>query len=116
MPAPATSSATAPATPAATPAQAMPAAPASTAMPAPQQTTTTQAPGQQVEVNSSPAPAPTIGPAPSFEQLSGGGSSINQDQAVAYPPLANDFIDVDSNRNGRISKTEYARWVKQLQP
>jgi len=65
-------------------------------------------------VQSSPAPAPVIGPAPSFEQLSGGGKSISPEQAVAYPPLANDFINADSNRNGSISKAEYTNWTKQL--
>jgi hypothetical protein len=91
-------------------------APAAQAAPAASQTSaTTQTPQGQVTINSSPAPAPTIGPAPSFEQLSGGGKSISEDQAVAYPPLANDFLNADSNRNGSISKSEYARWVKQLQ-
>jgi hypothetical protein len=68
----------------------------------------------QVVVNSAPAPAPTIPPAPSFEQLSGGSKAITADQAVAYPPLANDFINADSNRNGTVSKAEYERWTKQL--
>ncbi|HEY0198939.1 MAG TPA: hypothetical protein VGC19_10430 [Rhodanobacter sp.] len=84
--------------------------------PAPDQTSATnQTPQGQVTVNSSPAPAPTIGPAPSFEQLSGGGKSITEDQAAAYPPLANDFINADSNRNGKISKSEYEHWLKQPQ-
>jgi hypothetical protein len=71
-------------------------------------------PKGDVVVQSSPAPAPTIGPAPTFEQLSGGGKSISPEQASAYPPLANDFINADSNRNGSISKTEYTNWTKQL--
>jgi len=71
-------------------------------------------PQGQVVVQSSPAPAPTIGPAPTFEQLSGGGKSISPEQAAAYPPLANDFINADSNHDGRISKTEYINWTKQL--
>lgn len=71
-------------------------------------------PQGEVVVQSSPAPAPTIGPAPTFEQLSGGGKSISPEQASAYPPLANDFINADSNRNGSISKTEYTNWTKQL--
>ena len=65
-------------------------------------------------MRSVPAPAPVIGPAPAFEQLSGAGKSITADQAVAYPPLANDFIHADSNKNGKISKTEYTNWTKQL--
>lgn len=68
----------------------------------------------EVTVNSAPAPAPMVGPAPSFEQLSGGGKSISEDQAAAYPPLANDFIHADSNKNHSISKAEYERWTKQL--
>lgn len=65
-------------------------------------------------MRSVPAPVLAAGPAPSFEQLSGGGKSITAEQAVAYPPLANDFIHADSNRNGKVSKTEYANWTKQL--
>jgi hypothetical protein len=84
--------------------------PASTPAPAP---TSTSGQGQVV-VRSVPPPAPTIGPAPPFEQLSGGKKSISADQAVAYPPLANDFIHADTNRDGRISKTEYTNWTKQL--
>jgi hypothetical protein len=72
-----------------------------------------QTPQGEVVVRSVAAPAPTIGPAPAFEQLSGGGKSITADQAVAYPPLANDFIHADSNRNGTVSKTEYTNWTKQ---
>jgi hypothetical protein len=73
-----------------------------------------QTPQGQVTVDSAPAPAPAIGPAPSFEQLSGGGKSISEDQAAAYPPLANDFINADTNKNHSISKAEYERWLKQL--
>ena len=78
------------------------------------QAATYQAPQGQVTAQSTPAPAPVIGPAPAFEQLSGGGKSITADQAAAYPPLANDFINADSNRNGSVSKAEYTRWTKQL--
>ncbi|WP_158886209.1 hypothetical protein [Rhodanobacter sp. L36] len=103
--------------PAADPAQAAP--PADPAQPAPpagdQTSATNQTPQGQVTVNSSPAPAPTIGPAPSFEQLSGGGKSISEDQAAAYPPLANDFINADTNKNGKVSKSEYTHWMKQPQ-
>jgi len=65
-------------------------------------------------VNSVPAPVPSYGPAPTFEQLSGGGKAIAAAQAAAYPPLANDFIHADRNKDGKISKSEYAHWVKQL--
>ncbi len=71
-------------------------------------------PQGEVVVNSAPASAPVIPPPPSFEQLSGGGKSISEDQAEAYPPLANDFIHADSNRDGKVSKAEYQRWLKQL--
>jgi hypothetical protein len=68
----------------------------------------------QVTVRSVNAPAMQAGPAPSFEQLSGGKKSITPDQAAAYPPLANDFLHADSNRDGHVSKSEYSRWVKKL--
>ena len=75
--------------------------PASTApmpgSPAPTGNMASPAPQGQVVVNSAPAPAPMIGPAPSFEQLSGGGKSISEDQAAAYPPLANDFLNASHN-------------------
>jgi hypothetical protein len=113
---PAPADQTAPPPPASTAEPALPAEPVAPAAPAGDQTTaTSQTPQGQVTVNSSPAPAPTIGPAPSFEQLSGGGKSVTEDQAVAYPPLANDFINADSNRNGRVSKSEYEHWLKQPQ-
>jgi hypothetical protein len=101
--------------------QDMPAAPATSAQPMPSAPTTpapastsSQAAQGQVVVRSVPPPAPTIGPAPPFEQLSGGKKWITPEQAVAYPPLANDFIHADTNRDGRISKAEYTNWVKQL--
>jgi hypothetical protein len=71
-------------------------------------------PKGEVTVNSAPANAPAIAPAPSFEQLSGGGKTISESQAEAYPPLANDFIHADSNRDGKVSKAEYQHWLKQL--
>jgi hypothetical protein len=88
--------------------------PATTAtMPSPN-TADMRTPRGEVIVNSAPANAPAIPPAPSFEQLSGGGKAISQSQAQAYAPLANDFIHADSNRVGKISKTEYLHWLKQL--
>ena len=68
----------------------------------------------QLVVNSMPAKAPTFGAAPDFSQLSAGGKSITAEQASSYPPLANDFLNADSNKDGKISKSEYARWVKKL--
>jgi hypothetical protein len=66
----------------------------------------------QVTVNSGPAPAKPSGPAPDFATLSGGKGSITPTQASAFPLLANDFQYADSNRDGRISKAEYQRWVQ----
>jgi hypothetical protein len=70
-------------------------------------------PAGEVTAHSSMPPPPPAGPAPSFEQLSGGSKSITEEQAAAYPLLANDFIYADHNRNGRISKSEYDHWVSQ---
>lgn len=96
-------------------AQNAPAPASSTAMSTSGATSATfQTPQGEVVVNSAPAPAPTIGPAPDFKQLSGGSKGISAEQAVSYPPLANDFINADSNKNGKISESEYARWTKQL--
>ncbi len=75
---------------------------------------TYQTPQGEVVINSMPAPAPLAGPAPDFKQLSGDSNGITAEQAVAYPPLANDFLNADSNKDGKISQSEYARWVKQL--
>ncbi len=86
---------------------------AAPALPSPN-TADMQTPKGEVTVNSAPANAPSIAPAPSFEQLSGGGKSISESQAEAYPPLANDFVHADSNRDGKISKPEYLHWLKQL--
>ncbi len=52
------------------------------------------------------------GPAPDFSQLdSNGNGSIDATEAVGYKLLANDFRMADSNRDGRISKREYAHWM-----
>lgn len=68
-------------------------------------------PQGEVTINSGPAPAKPPGPAPDFTTLAGGKGSISPDQASAYPLLANDFQFADSNRDGRVSKAEYQRWV-----
>jgi hypothetical protein len=72
---------------------------------------TMNTPAGELSVHSSMPPPPPAGPAPAFEQLSGGGKYITEDQASAYPLLANDFLYADHNRDGRISKSEYARWT-----
>jgi hypothetical protein len=74
-------------------------------------TATMNTPAGELSVHSSMPPPPPAGPAPAFEQLSGGGKYITEEQASAYPLLANDFIYADHNRDGRISKSEYARWT-----
>ncbi len=94
----------------------MPAASAA-ANPAPMATgsgATYQTPQGEFTVRSAPAPAPAIGPAPAFQQLAAGGKGITEAQAEAYPPLANDFIHADHNRNGSVSAAEYQQWMKQL--
>lgn len=56
-------------------------------------------------------PAPRdFGPPPPFAQLAHDGNTISRSDAAAYPPLANDFIFADANRDGRISAREYAHW------
>jgi hypothetical protein len=53
------------------------------------------------------------GPPPSFDQLDRRRAGyITADEADAYPPLANDFIYADSNRDGRVSRAEYERWSR----
>lgn len=94
--------------------QTPPPTPASTAAApttSPADTATLNTPAGELEVHSSMPPPPPAGPAPSFEQLSGGGKYISEEQASAYPLLANDFLYADHNRDGRISKSEYARWI-----
>ncbi len=77
-------------------------------------TATYQTPQGEVTVRSVAAPAPVFGSAPSFEQLSAGGKMITEEQAAAYPPLANDFIHADRNRDGKISAAEYKKWQQPL--
>jgi hypothetical protein len=67
-------------------------------------------PQGQVTINSTVPPV-KAGPAPSFEQLSGGTRYITEDQASAYPLLANDFTYVDKGHTGRISKAQHEHWV-----
>ena len=59
-------------------------------------------------------PAPrNEGPPPAFAALDRRGAGfLTSADADAYPPLANDFIHADANRDGRISKAEYERWAR----
>jgi hypothetical protein len=68
-------------------------------------------PEGEVVVHSGQPAARGAGPAPSFAQLAHANGYISSADADAYPPLANDFIYADSNRDGRISKAEYQRWA-----
>ncbi|MFC4527710.1 hypothetical protein ISN76_06915 [Dyella halodurans] len=69
-----------------------------------------QTPQGQLTVKSTVPPV-VAGPAPSFEELSGGSRYITADQATAYPLLANDFAFVDKAKTGHITKAEYERWL-----
>lgn len=75
--------------------------------------TSMQTPEGELIIHSTMPPAPPAGPAPSFEQLSGGSHSISEAQAAAYPLLANDFGYADKNHDNRISQREYKNWVGQ---
>lgn len=89
------------------------AAGAASTMP-PMNTTSMRTSTGEVTVNSAPASKPAIGTPPPFAQLSAGTKFITPAQAHAYPPLANDFIHADSNRDGTVDAAEYAHWLKQL--
>lgn len=77
------------------------------------QDTAGQTPPPEVTVRSVPAAAPQIATPPPFKQLAGNGKWITQDQAAAYPPLANDFLHASQGAE-RVNKTQYENWVKQL--
>ena len=65
-------------------------------------------------VHSELAPAAAQTPPPSFEQLARGGKYVTQAMAASYPPLANDFDYANSNHSGKLTKAQYAHWLKQL--
>lgn len=67
----------------------------------------------EVTVNSGQPQPRDYGPPPPFAQLDRAGrGALGSDDAEAYPPLANDFIHADGNRDGRISRAEYERWAR----
>jgi hypothetical protein len=75
-------------------------------------TTQYQTPDGKLTVHSGqPGPRQYATP-PAFAQLSGGKAYITAADAEGYDLLANDFIYADGNRDGRISKAEYDRWVR----
>lgn len=70
-------------------------------------------PQGELIVTTSQPPIGHHGPAPAFAQLDAAHHGfLSPADASAYPPLANDFIFADSNRDGRISPAEYARWLR----
>jgi hypothetical protein len=74
-------------------------------------TTTYQTAQGPLEVNWGQPAARQFGPPPSFAELASSGDGyISSAEAAAYPPLANDFIHADGNRDGRVSSAEYTRW------
>lgn len=78
-----------------------------------QQTTVVPADQAELVVHTGQPAAKDPGPPPPFAQLDRRGAGyLNADDAAGYPLLANDFIYADSNRDGRISKAEYTRWVR----
>lgn len=53
-----------------------------------------------------------MGPPPSFKDLDQGHKGyLTEKDAEAYPPLANDFLDV-SHETHRISRASYENWVR----
>lgn len=76
-----------------------------------QSTTRYQTDDGQLTVHSGQPGARSYAPPPPFAQLSGGKGYITEADAQRYDLLANDFIYADSNRDGRISQAEYARWT-----
>jgi len=66
----------------------------------------------QVTVNSSVPAVKDAGPPPDFATLANGKAYVTEDDASAYPPLANDFLHA-SGGSHHLNKTAYARWLKQ---
>jgi hypothetical protein len=93
--------------------------PQSQAMPQPQAAPAPQAgsanfnsPQGQVTVNSSMPAIKDAGPPPDFATLANGKAYITEEDAAAYPPLANDFLHA-SGGSQHLGKAAYARWLKQ---
>ena len=102
-----------PTQPASPPAQSQPMQPANPPPATGTDSTTFNGSQGQVTVHSTMGQTPTTASPPSFEQLSGGSKFITEDQASAYPPLANDF-DYVAGHSGRISKSQYEHWLQNL--
>ena len=69
-------------------------------------------PQGQVTVNSSMPAIKDAGPPPDFATLANGKAYVTEDDASAYPPLANDFLHASGGAQ-HLSKAAYARWLKQ---
>lgn len=77
-----------------------------------ERSTTYQTPQGEVTVTSGQPQPRQYGAPPSFAELDRGGrGALGEAEAAAYPPLANDFIHADLNRDGRVSRAEYERWA-----
>jgi hypothetical protein len=80
------------------------------------QSTTYPTPQGQVTVNSGQPQPREFGPPPPFADIDRGNRGyVDGEEAAAYPPLANDFIHADANRDGRVSRAEYERWASKGQ-
>lgn len=76
-------------------------------------TTTFNTAQGEVTVHTGQPAATQYPPPPPFAQLDTRNAGyVTSDEANAYPPLANDFIHADANRDGRVTRAEYARWAK----
>jgi hypothetical protein len=74
---------------------------------------TYNSPQGQVTINSTMGNVPSTASPPSFEQLSGGSKVITEQQAAAYPLLANDFSYV-AGHSDHITKSQYEHWLQHL--
>ena len=71
-----------------------------------------QTPQGELTVHSGQPQPHDYGPPPPFAQLDTGKRGfLTAGEADAYPPLANDFIHADANRDGKVSRAEYERWA-----
>jgi len=71
-----------------------------------------QTPQGELTVHSGQPQPQDYGPPPPFAQLDANKRGfLTSTEADAYPPLANDFIHADANRDGKVSRAEYERWA-----
>ena len=76
-------------------------------------TTSFNTPQGEVTVHTGQPQGQQYPPPPPFAQLATRNAGyITSAEADAYPPLANDFIHADGNRDGRVTRAEYERWAK----